>query len=340
MASTPLNAPLPRGWRSRLRQWWTNRHVAREHLVLTQRNVYIVPTRVGLLFALTLAVLLVASINYQLNLGHLLTFLLTGSAVVSMYITHATLRGLRLHLSPLPRMYAQHPCELTLRVDAPAGSDRHGLCARLEGATTPTSEGTWFDAPAQAQTEVPLRFVPPARGWHALPVVSVHTRFPFGLFHAWCVWRPAARALVYPQPERPCPPWRHATLQDDPARRPVLVAAGEPDGVRAYRRGDAWHDIVWKKSTTDKLVARERPQPPGGQRVVAWDDTQGLDTESRLSRLTAWVLDADAQGAAYGLKLPGADIAPGQGCDHLAACLEALALWPGGVRHGRGSVNP
>ena len=143
MASTPLNAPLPRGWRSRLRQWWTNRHVAREHLVLTQRNFYIVPTRVGLLFALTLAVLLVASINYQLNLGHLLTFLLTGSAVVSMYITHATLRGLRLHLSPLPRMYAQHPCELTLRVDAPAGSDRHGLCARLEGATTPTSEGTW-----------------------------------------------------------------------------------------------------------------------------------------------------------------------------------------------------
>jgi hypothetical protein len=42
----------------------------------------------------TLLVLLVASINYQLNLGYLLTFLLAGSALVGMHVCHATLRGL------------------------------------------------------------------------------------------------------------------------------------------------------------------------------------------------------------------------------------------------------
>jgi hypothetical protein len=36
------------------------------------------------------------SINYQLNLGYLLTFLLAGSAVVGMHVCHSTLRGLTL----------------------------------------------------------------------------------------------------------------------------------------------------------------------------------------------------------------------------------------------------
>ena len=46
-------------------------------------------------------VLLLASINYQLNLGYLLTFLLAGSGVVAMHVTHGTLRGLTLHLLPV-----------------------------------------------------------------------------------------------------------------------------------------------------------------------------------------------------------------------------------------------
>ena len=50
--------------------------------------------------------LLVASINYQLNLGYVLTFLLAGSGVVSMHLTHATLRGLTLHLKPVAPVFA------------------------------------------------------------------------------------------------------------------------------------------------------------------------------------------------------------------------------------------
>ena len=38
-------------------------------------------------------VLLLASINYQLNLGYILTFLLAGSGVVSMHITTARCAG-------------------------------------------------------------------------------------------------------------------------------------------------------------------------------------------------------------------------------------------------------
>ncbi|HEY8359234.1 MAG TPA: DUF58 domain-containing protein, partial [Ramlibacter sp.] len=92
-------APHPTGFvRRRFRQWWQARLPLTDTLTLTQRNVYILPTRPGFMLGATLLVLLVGSINYQLNLGYLLTFLLAGSAVVGMHVCHATLRGLTLNL--------------------------------------------------------------------------------------------------------------------------------------------------------------------------------------------------------------------------------------------------
>ena len=75
----------------RARAWLQARLPRTDTLLLTQRNVYILPTRAGFMFGFTLLVLLLASINYQLNLGYVLTFLLAGSGVVSMHLTHATL---------------------------------------------------------------------------------------------------------------------------------------------------------------------------------------------------------------------------------------------------------
>mgnify|MGYP000323005963 CR=1 FL=1 len=85
-------------------------------LLLTQRNVYILPTRGGMLFCFTLGVLLIASINYQLNLGYLLTFLLAGSAVVGMHVCHATLRGLTMNLMQPDPQFAGASAMLTVEV--------------------------------------------------------------------------------------------------------------------------------------------------------------------------------------------------------------------------------
>jgi len=84
---------------ARVARWWQSRLPLADSITLTQRNVYIMPTRAGLMLGVTLLVLLVAAINYQLNLGYLLTFLLAGSALVGMHVGHSTLRGLTLNLT-------------------------------------------------------------------------------------------------------------------------------------------------------------------------------------------------------------------------------------------------
>jgi len=73
-------------FQTRFRAWFENRLPLTDHVTLTQRTVYILPTRPGLMLGVTLLTLLVASINFQLNLGYLLTFLLAGSALVGMHV--------------------------------------------------------------------------------------------------------------------------------------------------------------------------------------------------------------------------------------------------------------
>ena len=68
---------------------WSSRRRAPESgtIFLSQRRVYILPTRQGVLFAVALVMMLIGSINYNLSLGYVLTFMLAGLAVVS--ILHA-----------------------------------------------------------------------------------------------------------------------------------------------------------------------------------------------------------------------------------------------------------
>ena len=134
--------------------------------------------------------LLLASINYQLNLGYVLTFLLAGSGVVSMHVTHGTLRGLTLHLRPVAPAFAGDPALLDIVLTSP-GTPRFGIGLRLLDA--PGATLAWTDVPGGGQATAHVSFVPAARGLHEVPTLSAETRFPLGLFRAWTVWRPAAR---------------------------------------------------------------------------------------------------------------------------------------------------
>ena len=176
--------------RARVRGWLTSRLPRTDTQLLTQGNVYILPTRAGWMFGLTLVVLLLASINYQLNLGYVLTFLLAGSGIVSMHVTHGTLRGLTLHLRPVAPAFAGSPAVLDVVMSSPS-SARFGIGLRVLDA--PTSTLAWTNVPAGGQATAHVSFVPAARGRHDVPTLSAETRFPLGLFRAWTVWRPLAQ---------------------------------------------------------------------------------------------------------------------------------------------------
>ena len=312
--------------RRQFRQWWQARLPLTDTLVLSQRNVYILPTRAGLMLAATLVVLLVASINYQLNLGYLLTFLLAGSAVVGMHVCHGTLRGLTLALNAPEPVFAgsNAPFRIVLTNDRKATRYGIGLAVLDE---THEDHWAWTDVPGQASATVSVAFQPLRRGLHRVPPLTAETRFPLGTFRVWTVWRPAAQVLVYPAPEKMPPPLPEGEPRSGTSGPSRVQSSGEFDGVRAYRRGDPMKMVVWKKvGKTDELVSRDTQQ---AQRRELWLDFTRcgpLDADARLARMAAWVLQAEKLGLDYGLRLPGLELRPDNGEAHKRRCLEALAL--------------
>ncbi len=317
-----LAAVSPRAW---FRRWLATRLPPTDLWELGQRNIYILPTRAGFTFAGTLLVMLVAAINYQLNLGYALTFLLAGAGAASMHLTHGNLRTLRLHLRPTLPVFAGDAARLEVVIANP-GRERHALALGFEDHETFGAATAWCDAPGQGQSTVALSFVPQRRGWHGVPTLVLETAFPLGLFRAWTVWRPAARVLAWPRPEQPAAPLPVAAAapgEERPARR---GAGSELDGVRPWRRGDSMRQVVWKKvAHSGELVSRETAGTAARELQLRWDDTHGGDTEQRLSRLAAWVLLAERDGLDFALCLPGRELPPGQGDAHRRTALDLLA---------------
>ena len=64
--------------------------------------------------------------------------------------------------------------------------------------------------------------------------------------------------------------------------------------------------VAWKKvARSGELVSRETTGTASRELWLDWADGHGADTELRLSRLAAWVLQAEREGLDCGLRLPG-----------------------------------
>jgi uncharacterized protein (DUF58 family) len=293
---------------------------------LVHRRVYILPARLGWFFAGTLGVLLIGSINYALSLGFALTFLLAGLGLAGMVHTARNLARIVVVAGRTQPVFAGESAQFRLYLDGRAAFDRPAILARH------LASGAQFvvDVPPAAVAEVVLAAPARRRGWMALGRVMLETRFPLGLFRAWSYVEPDARCLVYPRPERSrLPPFSGDAAAG--ALRTPTPGSDDFAGLRGYQSSDSPRHIAWKAvARSEEMLTK---QFAGEAAAELWLDARllpaGLELEQRLSRLAGWVLAAEQAGAHYGLRLPGVEIAPARGDLHRAACLQALALYPG-----------
>jgi uncharacterized protein (DUF58 family) len=182
------------------------------------------------------------------------------------------------------------------------------------------------DLASHATAQVILEQTTGQRGWLTMDSFRLETRYPLGLFRAWSWFFPRARCLVYPSPAKNPPP-----LPRSGSGSGSLAQKGHGDevhGIRQYRSGDSLKRVAWRASARhDQLYTREMESPRDDSCEINWDLLRGMQTELRLSLLTAWVLMADHRQLSYSLVLPGVKVSAGLGSAHRSRCLEALALF-------------
>jgi uncharacterized protein (DUF58 family) len=307
----------------RMRAWLRRRQgVDRDPVLLHRHRIYILPTRLGIAYAVMVFAMVLGGLNYNNNLGLGLAFLLVSLGLVAMHHCHGTLSGMALRLLATDSAFAGQDVRFSLLLENPSRSPRPSIEVALESASSRP-----VDVPACGSAPAAISVPAHRRGRITLDRYVVATRHPLGLFRAWAVVHTAYFAIAWPRPAEPglVPPGVETDTggAQDHAR-------GDEDftGLKPYQAGDPLRRIAWKAYARGRgLHTKQYAGTDVVSHVFDWDSLAGLDVEERLAHLCRWVLDAHERGEAFGLRLPGTVIEANIGRAHFERCLTTLALF-------------
>ena len=289
---------------------------------LESRRVYILPTGIGLVFALMTFAMLMGSMNYNNNLSFILSFLLASLGLVSMHQCQRNLVGLDISFAGVEPVFAGQAAEFRIAVSNQSRNYRYNLHVydrKLKSDIHNIGPG---------ESKIFLLEIPTeSRGYVRLPRFGIRTLFPFELFRAWAWLHMDLSGLVYPHPadEAPEPPptqAAHGHRQHD--------ARGEEDfaGLRDFHEGDSPRHVAWKAfARTGDMLSKQFSGADTSSQWFDFDTIQDRDTEKRLSVLAQWIIEAERNGQDYGLRIAGTEFPPTHGSAQRHACLKHLATF-------------
>ena len=314
-----------RSWRQRVRQCvWRLAPGDLDRVVLRHSRIYILPTARGAALVATLATMLLTAMNYALSLGFALTFLAGGMVAAALLATFRNLAGLAVSPLGAGEAFAGGDLEFTLSL-ASGSRQRIGIMVAVRQGL-PNS----VDLPPGATRPIAISIPAPKRGHLGLGRISLSSDFPLGIWRAWAYVHFPLTGTVFPAPEAGAPPLplgHHGSYVGRSSR----LADTELAGLRDYERGDAQNRIAWKAVARGAGWYSKQFEGTGGGGMLElhWVELPvGIDTETGLSRFTAWILSAERAALPFSLHIPGTVLRTGQGAGHRRAALTALAVFP------------
>jgi uncharacterized protein (DUF58 family) len=286
----------------KFQSWLFRPKIERGAITLTQRRIFIIPTRRGFTLAFVLVLMLLGDINYNLSL--------------------------EIRPGRAEPVFCGKIAQFMLHFDNRSKLPRYQLCLVQAGGSFWKYNNTpiIFDAPARQDTEVAFPLAATQRGWLQPGRLRLYTEFPLGLFYCWSYLHFDTRCLVYPKPlhDAPLP---SGSSPDGTGKRNI---AGDEDfsGLRRYTAGDALPRIAWKSYARERgLQVKQFSTPLGEELLLDFADTPDRNEEEKLARMTRWVLEAESQGLRYGLRLPDGELPGNSGPAHRDECLRRIALF-------------
>lgn len=305
----------------RFQQWLDRRIPPQRKISLSQRNVFIFPSKTGGAFFILLLLLLFGAINYQNALIYGITFLLGSLFLVTILHTYKNLAGLTFEFVNSRPGFVGENIEIKVKVSQPSGTLHAGIQLGW-----PTGLKQWVHLSNADSDTVHLFVAAKRRGWMVPGRLLVETFYPLGLLRAWTWIDFDIKTLVYPKPLFSDPVTRTAADNDEGE---VVQRDGNDDfyEMRSYQEGDPIKHIAWRNyARSDELMVKQFAGHQDVQVILDWNQLSG-DIETRLSRLTGMALTAARSEQEFGMLLPDINIAPGAGAAHLEHILKKLALY-------------
>lgn len=307
-----------------LQQWVNKRLPPATTLTLTQKKIFILPSKVSIGLMVMILLLFLLGINFQNSLVYVVCFWLIALLVINILYTYRNLAGLSIKAIAAEPCFAGEKMVLELEISRPIKQPKSAIFFGWKN-----EDLIEVNLNEQASTRIKLSHSTTQRGRFTPPRIDVFTRYPTGLNTAWSYANMDSEAIVYPTPIEQ----RHFSQShsnDSDQDQGVEIAGGSYDfaGVREYQAGDSPKHIHWGQyAKTNALYTKSFVDYESHEMWLDWATLNIQSTELKLSHLSAMVLKFHQQHRQFGLKLPGVLIEPDYGDTHKTSCLTALALY-------------
>ncbi|GGD75727.1 DUF58 domain-containing protein [Lacimicrobium alkaliphilum] len=289
-------------------------------------NIFIFPSRFGMLYLILCVALFVLGTNYQNNLILLLGFFLLALFLVSLLSSYLNFAGLKIMVGKVAHPFAGDSVSLPLWIDTSA--QKHSAHGRLHLGLY--GEKVQLSVDLDRLTNPAELSVPTTRrGRLPLPRVTLSSYFPLGMFRCWTHLRFDRKVLVYPSP-LPCPVITYSATGEEESEGNVATGEGydDFDSLTEYQLGQPLYHVAWKQVAKGQgMISKKFSSTSNNEVWLRLASKTDDELESRLSHLCFMILEMENRGQRFGLKLGDNTIQPGKSSAHRHQCLTSLALY-------------
>ncbi len=327
-------------FKARFNTWLTKRVPASTKQILSNRNVFIFPTRFGFAYLFFVLLLFLLATNYQNNVIMLLSYLLASLFISAMLHSFFNLAGLTVtakkHTTGFAGSHLYLPITLysaNARFSLVIGFDDQTdvIIDSLEHEQSIVNRNSNTFVAIEQQVLVP--FYAAQRGLLIPSRLKISSEYSLGLFTCWTRLDFAAKLIVYPKAEKLKLGFSYQKTQENEQASQVTTEQGDDFyQLKNYVVGESLSQVAWKQVAKGQgWLSKSYHQSQGGQYWLKLADMPAVKLEQKLSFLCYLVMEYYQTGQKYALELDHIKIIPSNKFDHpqqhLEQCLYALAIF-------------
>jgi len=323
----------------RFDRWLSRRVPSRFQHKLSNRNIFILPTRFGFSYLIFDVLLFLLGTNYQNNIILLLSYLLASLFITVMLHSFYNFSQLTFSSKAKQSSFAKQVINFPISV---IGSKTHFDINFQFYESLHNVKSVKPVKLAECNTEaieVLLPWYAQQRGVYQLGRVKVFSEYSLGLFITWSLLDFSHTAVVFPEPKRLSGNQQFLTGLDDNDKDNgayMQATAGGDDysELKNYVLGESQARIAWKQLARGQgKFSKNYQAQQGSLRWLTLSNMPSTDIETKLQFLCFLILEYSQNKQRFGLilDLPSSTknsatrkIEPNTGYKHQESCLIAL----------------
>ncbi|MCJ8315069.1 MAG: DUF58 domain-containing protein [Saccharospirillaceae bacterium] len=296
-----------------------------EHVTLSHRKIYIVPSKLSLMLLIVISLIVLAGINYQNNVFYILAFWLLSLFIWNFILTFFNLSKLEVKAKKTLNVFAGDTAEFEFELSR-VNKSVHGLNIKTDEQVL---DSIFVDKKSSKSVFIKQKSV--VRGKMEMHKMTFSTVFPFGFCYGFSYVYLNLPAWIYPKPVDAnvlsvnTAPGDQQILEDT-----QIIGSEDFNQLKQYEPGERLGHIHWANyAKTGELKVKEFVDVNSSSMWIDWADFPMLEREARLSHLCFLILEAHKKNINFGLRLNNLEIEPvfqvEQKQSHLDHCLIQLA---------------